>query len=68
MHALNVANGQTLWQRALNYSFGATSLGSDVVYSGLVGVPPLVGPGLKAYNSRSGVLLRTFRKRSTIPV
>ncbi len=60
MHALNLANGQPAWERPFNYSFGATSLGNGVVFSGLVGIPPVLKPALKAYDAQSGTLLKTF--------
>lgn len=43
MHALN-ADGSILWQKSKNHSFGATSLGNGVLFSGLVGIDPITGP------------------------
>jgi polyvinyl alcohol dehydrogenase (cytochrome) len=58
IHALNAANGHIFWEGILNHSFGATSLGNGVVFSGLVGegVPP-GPPALNAYDSGNGKLL-----------
>ncbi len=60
MHALNLADGHVAWERMLNYSFGATSLGDGVVFSGLAGIPPVLKPALKVYDAQSGALLKTF--------
>jgi outer membrane protein assembly factor BamB len=60
MHALNAADGRILWERFFNHSFGATSLSNGVVFSGLVGVVPVIVPALKAYDARTGKLLAIF--------
>lgn len=60
IHAFNAWDGQILWQRFLNQSFGATSLSNGVVFSGLVGIPSLTQPALRAYDARTGLPLRTF--------
>jgi hypothetical protein len=78
MHALNplsAVDDGILWERSMNHSFAATSLGGAnppekkpkghrVVFSGLVGVSAQEGPALKAYDaqseSKSGDLLHTF--------
>ena len=68
MHALNLfplnaAGSHILWERLLNQSFGATSLSNGVVFSGLVGIPSLIQPALKAYDARTGRLLKVFSMR-----
>ena len=60
MHALNVWNGQIYWESLFNHSFGATSLANGVVYSGLVKIPSVSQPAVKAYDASSGGLLKTF--------
>jgi outer membrane protein assembly factor BamB len=68
MHALNAADGGILWERSMNHSFGATSLGGAnpqghrVVFSGLVGVSAQEVPALKIYDaqSKTGDLLKTL--------
>lgn len=60
IHALDAA-GHIFWEGNLNHSFGATSLGNGVVFSGLVGagVPP-GPPALNAYDAGNGKLLAPF--------
>jgi outer membrane protein assembly factor BamB len=71
VHALNAApsvpsNQRILWEQSKNQSFGATSLGNGVVFSGFIGIPPgfdgipPVGPALNAYDAGKGTLLATF--------
>jgi outer membrane protein assembly factor BamB len=60
LYPLNAAGGSILWERLLNQSFGATSLSNGVVFSGLVGIPSVIRPALKAYDARNGWLLKTF--------
>ena len=59
IHAFDAANGHIFWEGNLNHSFGATSLGNGVVFSGLVGlgVPP-GPPALNAYDAGNGKLLK----------
>jgi outer membrane protein assembly factor BamB len=57
MHALDVADGRTLWEKPFNQSFAPTSLADGVVFSGLLG---LEGPALNAYDSLTGELLASF--------
>ena len=66
IHALNAANGGIHWEERQNHSFGATTLSDGVVFSGLVGIPILEPPALKAYDARSGALLRTFSMPGSI--
>jgi outer membrane protein assembly factor BamB len=60
MHALNVWNGQALWERVLNQSFGATSVSNDAVFAGFIGASPLIGPAVKVYNAWSGSQLKVL--------
>ncbi|MGB6177491.1 MAG: PQQ-binding-like beta-propeller repeat protein [Methylocella sp.] len=61
IHALNADNGSIRWEERQNHSFAATSLSDGVVFSGLVGPIPIIEPpALKAYDARSGALLKTF--------
>jgi outer membrane protein assembly factor BamB len=75
MHALNpnsAVDDGVLWQKTMNHSFGATSLGGAspqgprqghrVVFSGLVGVNATEVPALKIYDAQSqtGDLLLTL--------
>jgi len=66
IHALNAANGGIRWEERQNHSFGATSLSDGVVFSGLVGIPIIQPPALKAYDARSGALLHTFHMPGSV--
>jgi outer membrane protein assembly factor BamB len=53
-HAFDLRNGTIEWERSLNYTFAAPTVGDAVVFDGWAGLGDAFHPSLRAYDARSG--------------